>query len=114
MKEGRLDFSDYSAQEQERDMYGSLSKSNRPKDIYVMRVNGDWGAILPRKRHNVIFSADKGVDLIEFINNVKEDLGDLGIKARFHCVRNMGIENKIAENQHEFDKLIAMKEFNER
>lgn len=35
----------------------------RPKDIYVMRVNGDWGAILPRQRHNVIFNADKDVSI---------------------------------------------------
>ena len=99
MKEGRLDFSDYSVQEQERDAFGSM-KSARPKDIYVVRVNGDWGAILPRKRHNVIFNADKGVDLVEFIQNVKEDLAELGLSVRFHCVQNFGIESKIAEHQH--------------
>lgn len=99
MKQLRLNFSDYSAQEQERDAFGSL-KSARPKDIYVMRVNGDWGAVLPRKRHNVIFNADKGVDLVEFIQNVKADLAELGLNVRFHCVQNFGIESKIAEHQH--------------
>lgn len=64
-----------------------------------MRVNGDWGAVLPRQRHNVIFNADKGVELVEFITNVKADLEELGINPRFHCVRNFGIESKIAEHQ---------------
>lgn len=100
MKQLRLNFSDYSAEQQERDIYGSLSKSNRPKDIYVMRVNGDWGAILPRQRYNFIFNADKGVELTEFITSVKADLQELGINVRFHCVQNFGIESKIAEHQH--------------
>lgn len=99
MKEQRLDFSDYPAKEQEQDVFSNLSKQNRPKDIYVMRVNGDWGAVLPRKKHNVIFNADKGVELVEFITNVKADLQDLGITPRFHCVQNFGIESKIAECQ---------------
>lgn len=64
-----------------------------------MRVNGDWGAVMPRPRHNVIFNADKGVDLVEFVQNVRDDLLELGIKPRFHCVQNFGIESKIAEHQ---------------
>lgn len=76
--------------------------NKRPTDIYIMRVNGDWGAVLPRKRHNVIFNADKGVELIEFVQNVKAELLELGITPRFHCVQNMGIESKIAEHQHIF------------
>ena len=64
-----------------------------------MRVNGDWGAVMPRKRHNVIFNADKGVDLTEFVQNVRADLVEMGIKANFRCVQNFGIECKIAEQQ---------------
>lgn len=110
MEEQRLDFSDYPAKEQEKDVFSNLSKQNRPQDIYVMRVNGDWGAVLPRKRHNVIFNADKGVELIEFVQNVKEDLQDLGINPRFHCVQNFGIESKIAEHQYDFKKLKEIRE----
>lgn len=105
MKEQRLDFSDYSAKEQERDVFNNLSRKERPKDVYVMRVNGDWGAILPRRKHNVIFNADKGVELVEFITDVKNDLNELGIKPRFHCVQNFGIESKIAEHQNDFIKI---------
>lgn len=104
MKQLRLDFSDYSTQQQEDDANSFLVKQRRPSDIYVMRVNGDWGAVMPREKHNVIFNADKGVELIEFVQNVKADLQDLGINPRFHCVQNFGIESKIAEHQR--DKMI--------
>ena len=96
-KQLRIDFPDYSAQQQEID--ATRAERRQTKDIYVMRVNGDWGAVMPRPRHNVIFNADKGVDLIEFVENVRDDLLDLGIKPRFHCVQNFGIESKIAEHQ---------------
>jgi len=96
-KQLRIDFPDYSAQQQEID--ATRAERRQTKDIYVMRVNGDWGAVMPRPRHNVIFNADKGVDLIEFVENVRDDLVDLGIKPRFHCVQNFGIESKIAEHQ---------------
>lgn len=100
-----IDFPDYTAAEQEQDIISYNAKQARPSDIYVMRVNGDWGAVLPRKRHNVIFNADKGVELTEFITEVKADLLELGINPRFHCVRNLGIESKIAEHQLDFKKL---------
>ena len=97
MKELRLDFSDYSSVEQEKDEF--FKKKKETTDVYVMRVNGEWGAVMPRKRHNVIFSADTGVEITEFIENVKEELLKFGIKPRFRCVQNFGIESKIAENQ---------------
>ena len=97
-REQRLPFSDYPPDEQERD--ATKAERKHYHDIYVMRVNGDWGAVLPRKRHNVIFNADKGVNLVEFVQDVKKELTRLGIKTRFHCVQNFGIESKIAEHQN--------------
>lgn len=107
----RFPFPDYPAKEQERD--ARRAERLKSTEVYVMRVNGDWGAVMPRKRHNVIFNADKGVDLAEFVQNVRDDLVELGIKPRFHCVQNFGIECKIAEHQDDFAKLRAMKEFNQ-
>lgn len=110
MKQLRIDFPDYPAKEQERD----IQRAERLKrmEVYIMRVNGDWGAVMPRKRHNVIFNADKGVELPEFVENVRNDLVEMGIKPSFRCVQNLGIECKIAEHQDDFAKLKAMKEFN--
>lgn len=101
MKEQRLDFSDYSAKEQEQDAQRHEFNKGQyfKREIYVMRVNGDWGAVMPKRRYNVIFNADKGVELVEFVQKVKCDLEERGIKPRFHCVQNFGIESKIAEQQ---------------
>lgn len=96
--EQRLNFSDYPEAEQIRDV--EKAERRHYHDIYVMRVNGDWGAVFPRKRYNVIFNADTGVELIDFIQDLKKELNLLGIKTRFHCVNNFGIESKIAEHQH--------------
>lgn len=102
MREQRLNFDDYSTDEQERD----ANKKERAKylNAYVMRVNGEWGAILPHKRHNIIITADKGVELADFVKEVKAEFEELGLKIRFHCVQNFGIENEIAKFQHKFVK----------
>lgn len=101
MEEQRFNFSDYSAKEQEQDAqrYKTQKEQYLKREVYVMRVNGEWGAVLPKRRYNVIFSADAGVDLVEFVQKVKADLEELGIKPHFHCVKNFGVENKIAEQQ---------------
>ena len=98
MEEQRIPFPDYPPHEQEKDV--KRAEKENIKEVYVMRVNGDWGAVMPRKRHNFIINADTGVELLEFIKNVKEELLEFGIKPRFHCVKNFGIECKIAEYQH--------------
>lgn len=97
MKQLRIPFTDYPPQEQERD--ARRAERRKTSEVYIMHVNGDWGAVMPRKRHNVIFNADKGVDLTEFVQNVRDDLVEMGIKANFRCVQNFGIECKIAEQQ---------------
>ena len=101
MKEQRHDFSDYSAKEQEMDAqrYKTQKEQYFKREIYVMRVNGEWGAVMPKRRYNVIFNADAGVELVEFVQKVKADLEELGIKPHFHCVQNFGVESKIAEQQ---------------
>ena len=98
MEQGRLDFSDYPAHEQELDAQRHIANIAK-REVYVMRVNGEWGAVLPKRRYNVIFNADAGVELVEFVSKVKADLEELGIKPHFHCVHNFGIESKIAEHQ---------------
>lgn len=101
MEEQRFNFSDYSAKEQEQDAqrYKTQKEQYLKREVYVMRVNGEWGAVLPKRRYNVIFNADAGVDLVEFVQKVKADLEELGIRPHFHCVKNFGVENKIAEQQ---------------
>lgn len=60
MKERQLRFSfpDYPVEEQEKD----VAKSERLKqtDVYVMRVDGVWGAFIPRKRCSISITGERG------------------------------------------------------
>lgn len=96
MKEQRIDFSDYTAEQQEADAArNNKEKPSLPFEVYVMKVNGEWSGVMPRAKHNIIFSPDNGVDLKEFVEDVQEDLAKLGIKPRFRCVNNFGIAKEI-------------------
>jgi len=91
----RIPFSDYPVKEQEKDVakYERLQE----KDVYVMRVDGVWGAFLPRKVCSVSITGKRGQDLTPFINDVKSCLEDFNIKPRFHCIYNKGIEDYLRQ-----------------
>lgn len=95
-KQLRIDFPDYSAKEQERD----IARVERLKktDVYVSRVDGVWNAIISRK-HNIVINGLKGEDLTEFVKNMSEDLAEMNIKPNFRCVRNHGIDAHFIHNQ---------------
>ena len=96
MKEQRLNFSDYTAEQQEADAArNNKEKPRLPFEVYVMRVNGEWSGVMPRAKHNIIFSPDSGVDLKEFVEDVQADLAQFGIKPKFRCVNNFGIAKEV-------------------
>ena len=92
--EQRLDFPDYPAVEQERDAEKAKRKSFT--DVFVIKLNGKIGGVIPRQHHNWIFTSDAGVELRTFYKDVKEDLEALGLKPRFHCVQNFGISEEFS------------------
>lgn len=96
MKEQRLDFSDYTAKEQECD--AKRAERLKKTDVYVSRVDGVWNAIIPRK-HKIVINGLKGEDLTGFVKNVSEDLAEMNIKPNFRCVRNHGIDAHFIHNQ---------------
>lgn len=65
------------------------------KEVYVMKVNGQWCGFMPRPKMSIIFNAQKGVDLPEFITDVKEELADMGMDVKFRNIVNRDIENHI-------------------
>jgi hypothetical protein len=97
MKEQRLDFSDYSAKQQEADVRRNKIKEDKrlPFEVYVMRVNGEWSGVMPRAKHNIIFTPDNGVELKDFVEDVQKDLAEIGIKPRFRCVNNFGMAKEV-------------------
>ena len=96
MTQLRLPFSDYPAEQQERD--AKRAERLKKTDVYVSRVDGVWNAIVPRK-HNIIINGLKGEQLTEFVKNVSEDLVEMNIKPRFRCVRNIGLDAHFRHNQ---------------
>ena len=65
------------------------------KEVYVMKVKGQWCGFMPRPKMSIIFNAQKGVELPEFITDIREELADMGIDVKFRCIVNRGIENHI-------------------
>ena len=70
------------------------------KDIYLMRVDGAWGAVIPSKCLTVV-NAPKSADLIEFYHELKEMFPE----HRMRCVMNKGIADKIRQHQVVFSKM---------
>lgn len=89
MKQLRIDFPDYSAEEQERD-----ANRFKPNEIYLSRVNGEWGAVMLRKYGAVVFNAGN-TPFIDFVQGIMEDYPDFKLR----CVKNFGINEKIAQYQ---------------
>lgn len=97
MTQLRIDFPDYSAKEQEKDI--QIAKRLRQQDVYISRVDGVWNAYLPRKRNSIVINGKKGEELTEFTKNINEDLREFGIRPHFRCVRNNGLDAHFRHNQ---------------
>ena len=97
MTQKRFDFPDYPAAEQERDAARAERKSQT--DVYVMKVQGAWGGYVPRPKCSITFNAARGVELIEFIQTLKQELDEMSIKPRFRCIENQGVAEHIKQQQ---------------
>ena len=96
MTQLRIDFPDYPASEQIRDI--EKAKWQKRSDVYVSKVDGVWNAIVPRK-HNIVINGKKEEDLTEFVENITKELKEFGIDPSFRCVRNQGIDAHFRHNQ---------------
>lgn len=93
----RIDFPDYSAEQQERD--AKRAERLKKTDVYVSRVDGVWNAIIPRK-YNYVICAHKGEELKEFCENLIISMAeDFKLQPHFRCVRNEGIDAHFRHNQ---------------
>lgn len=97
MKELRFDFPDYPAAEQEKD--AARAARLKQSEIYVMKVGGAWGGYMPRPKCSITFNAKRGIELAEFIQDLKQELDEMGIKPRFRCVENQGVAEHIKQQQ---------------
>lgn len=97
VKQLRIDFPDYPAAEQEKDI--ERHKHLKEREIYVMKVNGAWGGYMPRPKCSITFNAERGIEIGEFIENLTTELKELHIKPRFRCIENYGVAEHIKQHQ---------------
>ena len=106
-KEQRIDFPDYTAENQERD--AEKYNEKQKKDVYIVKVQGTYGAYLPRESLPLSVNSNHGQKFTEFVMETKDFFEkELNIKPRFHCVLNKGIEENI-QQQIIIQKLVKEK-----
>lgn len=93
-KQLRIDFPDYTAENQERDAERYAEKQK--KDVYIVKVRGTYGAYLPRESLPLSVNSNHGQGFTEFVQETKDFFENkLHIKPRFRCILNKGVENFI-------------------
>lgn len=91
MKQLRLDFSDYSAKEQEADVkrFIDASKKVHKPTLFVLKVDGEWAHLDLKMKHK--FYGDK--NLFQMYNEVKRTHPEHNLK----YIINKGLEDYLRE-----------------
>lgn len=97
MKQLRLDFPDYSANEQYMD---AIRAERREKtDVYMSKVDGIWQALIPNDQ-NIVINGNVGQELADFCEKIAVLLKNgLKVIPRFRCISNSGIDEYLRKNQ---------------
>ena len=108
----RLNFSDYSAEEQERDYARRLYLNERYRPhLYLLKINGMWSHIRITNKIEPYFYENK--NLFQVYNEIKESYPQHRVK----YIINQGLENYLKE-EYKKKKIIEAKQlrikFNER
>jgi hypothetical protein len=91
MKEQRLNFSDYTAEQQEADVqrFIEAGKTVRKPTLYVLKVDGEWAHLDLKLRYK--FYGDK--NLFQMFNEVKQTHPEYRLK----YIINQGLENYLRD-----------------
>lgn len=100
MKQQRLDFSDYSAKEQEAD----AQKAHRLKlirHVYLMKVSGEWAHFIVGQngKDDIDFYGD--MDLEAVYRTLKRTRPEYTAKV----IRNRGLEDYLRDHRGEYHKV---------
>lgn len=104
MKELRINFPDYTADNQERD--AKRFEERQKKDVYIVKIRGHYGAYMPDGDDYISYGNHDAKDLTEFYKHAHKYFEKLGIKPKFHCIHNQGIEDYILQ-QVQIQKLLG-------
>ena len=91
--EQRLNFSDYSAREQEMDAL--RAERRKYTDVYMSKVDGVWHALIPDDL-DIIIKGKNGEDLTKFYERLVCKIDkDFKIKPHFRNIQNTGVDEYI-------------------
>lgn len=112
MKEQRLNFSDYSAAEQEADVKKHLAEASKTiRHAYLMKIDGEWAHFIVAKKPDIDFYDD--LNLSQVYSKLKQKKPDYMPR----IIRNEGLENYLRDKRAEFKRNKAKQltiNFNER
>lgn len=105
-KQLRLNFSDYSAEQQESDFFHYLQRQekNRPH-LYLLKVHGMWSHLTFKGGMRPHFY--EGKNLFQVYNEIKDDYAEYKVK----YIINEGLENYL-ENEYKKQQAIKRKQLN--
>ena len=102
VKQLRIDFPDYSAEQQERDVQRHAEQARKVKLIrhaYLMRVDGEWvHFIVSQQGDNIDYYEE--MKLPEVVESLKRKFPDYTPKV----IQNEGLENYLRDRRPEFVK----------
>lgn len=90
MKQQRIPFPDYTAEQQEHDV--ARAKRKKTTEVYMSKVDGIWQALIPHKQ-DIVINGNVGQEIAEFCK-VVADMLESGFKIipRFRCIKNSGVD----------------------
>jgi hypothetical protein len=103
-KQQRIDFPDYTADNQERD--AKRFEEWQKKDVYIVKIRGHYGAYMPDGNDFISYGNYEAKDLKEFYICAHAYFEKLKIIPKLHCVHNQGIEDYILQ-QVQLQKLLG-------
>lgn len=92
----RINFPDYSAEQQERD--AKRAERAGYTEVYISKVDGTWNALVPRELYYVI-NGNNGEDLTMFCRRLRQAMAkDFKLKPQFRCIQNSGVDEYFKRN----------------
>lgn len=88
VKHLRFNFSDYSAEQQEKD-----ASNHVRRQVYLMKVDGEWGHLIIKQLGNDDIDFYPGDTLFEVYDKLKESLPNCQPKV----IQNRGLENYLRD-----------------
>jgi hypothetical protein len=94
MKQQRLNFSDYTAEQQEADAH-KAKKLKVPQHAYLMKIDGEWAHFIVGQNGKDDYDFYEEMTLTAVYNKLKREKPEYTVKV----IRNEGLENYLRDRR---------------